>query len=112
LVRQDFRCPQQDQGRDLSNLARFSEFVLCLEEKVSCLLQQRNRGNLEIFPLLLRDCFWDEHYWLKRLQMLPALEGMLAKSWLDWGVFFDKVEQVPQARLGLLLLDPVAGAID
>ena len=90
----------------------FLSSSFCLEEKVFCLLRRRNRGDLEIFPILLRDCLWNEHYWLMRLQMLPALEGMLTKSWLDWGVFFNKVEQVSQARLGLLLLDPVAGAID
>ncbi|MGH1480987.1 MAG: TIR domain-containing protein [Geminicoccales bacterium] len=59
----------------------FLSSSFCLDEKVSCLLQRRDRGDLEVFPILLRDCFWDEHNWLKRLQMLPALEGMLTKSW-------------------------------
>ena len=49
----------------------FLSSSFCLDEEVSYLLQRRNRGDLEIFPILLRDCVWDEHYWLKRLQMLP-----------------------------------------
>ena len=43
----------------------------CMDEEIAYLLQARNRGDLEIFPILIRHCIWDEHPWLKRLQMLP-----------------------------------------
>ena len=43
----------------------------CMHEEIPYLLQARNRGDLEIFPILIRDCVWEAHSWLKRLQMLP-----------------------------------------
>jgi hypothetical protein len=43
----------------------------CRFEEIPYLLQQRRKGNLEIVPMLVRDCDWSEQRWLKRLQMLP-----------------------------------------
>ena len=51
--------------------ADFLNSAFCMNEEIPYLLQRRDRGDLEIFPVLLRDCLWDEHHWLRRLQMLP-----------------------------------------
>lgn len=50
----------------------FLNSSFCLDEEIPYLLQRRNRGDLEIFPILLRECVREDHRWLKRLQMLPV----------------------------------------
>jgi tetratricopeptide (TPR) repeat protein len=49
----------------------FLKSSFCMDEEIPYLLQQRYRGRLELFPILLRDCVWQAHPWLKRWQMLP-----------------------------------------
>jgi hypothetical protein len=51
--------------------AHFLDSSFCMDEEIPYLLQQRHKGNLEIFPILLEDCVWEEHPWLKRWQILP-----------------------------------------
>ena len=43
----------------------------CQEEEMSFLLQERQKGDLEIFPILIRHCPWKLYPWLSKLQMLP-----------------------------------------
>ena len=43
----------------------------CQEEEVPFLLQERQKGGLEIFPILIRHCPWKLYPWLSKLQMLP-----------------------------------------
>jgi len=50
---------------------RFLDSSFCMDEEIAYLLQARNRGDLEIIPVLVKDCTWKPHRWLKRLQMLP-----------------------------------------
>ncbi len=49
----------------------FLDLSFCMDEEIPYLLQQRYRGKLELFPILLRDCVWQRHPWLKRWQILP-----------------------------------------
>jgi len=51
--------------------SNFLSSSFCLDEEVAYLLQARNRGDLEIIPVLVEDCVWKPHRWLKRLQMFP-----------------------------------------
>jgi TIR domain len=51
--------------------ANFLNSSFCMDEEIPYLLQQRHKGNLEIFPVLVEDCVWNEHPWLKRWQTLP-----------------------------------------
>ncbi|MEZ5931636.1 MAG: toll/interleukin-1 receptor domain-containing protein [Alphaproteobacteria bacterium] len=51
--------------------SNFLSSSFCLDEEVAYLLQARNRGDLEIIPVLVEDCVWQPHRWLKRLQMFP-----------------------------------------
>ena len=43
----------------------------CQEEEMSFLLRERQKGDLEIFPILIRHCPWKLYPWLSKLQMLP-----------------------------------------
>lgn len=51
--------------------ASFLDSSFCMDEEIPYLLQQRHKCNLEIFPILLKDCVWQAHPWLKRWQILP-----------------------------------------
>jgi hypothetical protein len=42
--------------------ANFLNSSFCMDEEIPYLLQQRYKGNLEIFPVLLEDCVWEEHH--------------------------------------------------
>ncbi|NJO36873.1 MAG: toll/interleukin-1 receptor domain-containing protein [Rhizobiales bacterium] len=48
----------------------FLRSPLCMDEEIPYLLQAQNRGELAIFPILVKGCLWEEHRWLKRLQLL------------------------------------------
>ncbi|MEM9628612.1 MAG: toll/interleukin-1 receptor domain-containing protein [Pseudomonadota bacterium] len=50
----------------------FLKSSFCIDEEVAYLLQARNRGDLEIIPILVEECTWKPHRWLSRLQMLPG----------------------------------------
>jgi len=49
----------------------FLNSAFCMDEEIPYLLQRRYRGKLELFPLLLSDCVWEAHPWLKRWQIRP-----------------------------------------
>ncbi|MGI9434630.1 MAG: toll/interleukin-1 receptor domain-containing protein, partial [Geminicoccaceae bacterium] len=51
--------------------ANFLNSSFCMDEEVSYLLQQRNKRDLEIIPVLVEGRVRKPHRWLKRLQMLP-----------------------------------------
>lgn len=57
----------------------FLSSSFCMDEEIPYLLQARNRGDLEIFPILIQDCVWEKHRWLKRLQLLSNKTVPLAK---------------------------------
>lgn len=54
--------------------ANFLSSQFCLNEEVEYLLQQRRKERdrrLHILPVLVSDCVWQAHAWLRRLQMFP-----------------------------------------
>ncbi|MGE5340154.1 MAG: TIR domain-containing protein [Candidatus Omnitrophota bacterium] len=53
-----------------------SDFIL--EKEVRFLLQQREKGLMKIFPLILKPCAWQEHEWLNPIQARPKDGKMLA----------------------------------
>ena len=46
----------------------------CQEDEMPFLLQQRRKGGLEMFPILIRQCPWKLYPGLSKLQMLPRRE--------------------------------------
>jgi tetratricopeptide (TPR) repeat protein len=74
----------------------FLSSSFCMDEEIPYLLQQRHRGNLELFPVLVRDCVWQAHPWLKRWQILPRDAKPVAPHFADDPdrVFADVARQV------------------
>ena len=70
----------------------------CQEEEMSFLLQKRQKGGLEIFPILIRRCPWKLYPWLKKLQMLPRDGKSLVDdfSGREHLVFTDLAEQAAE----------------
>lgn len=61
-------------------------------EEVADFLKQRQRERLILFPILLSDCKWQEHDWLKRLQL--AAEGRtLGHQTADPNPLFPEIRQ-------------------
>jgi tetratricopeptide (TPR) repeat protein len=50
---------------------RFLGSSFCMEEEIPDLLRKRQAQGLDLLPILIEDCPWEAHLWLKRLQMLP-----------------------------------------
>ncbi|MEM7045327.1 MAG: TIR domain-containing protein [Pseudomonadota bacterium] len=61
----------------------FLKSSFCIDEEVAYLLQARNRGDLEIIPILVEECTWEPHRWLSRLQMLPGGDKNLTTHFKD-----------------------------
>ena len=70
----------------------------CQEEEMPYLLQQRSRGGLEIFPILIRKCPWRLYPWLRKLQMLPRDGKSLVDDFAgrEHLVFTDLAEQAAE----------------
>ena len=45
--------------------------AFCIDEEVPDLLRRRQEDGLLLLPILIEDCPWEAHLWLKPLQMLP-----------------------------------------
>lgn len=43
----------------------------CMDEEVAAFLDKRRNGGMKIVPVLLSDCDWRSHSWLRDTQMLP-----------------------------------------
>ena len=67
----------------------------CQDEEMPFLLRERQRGGLEIFPILIRHCPWRDFPWLKKLQMLPGGGKSLVDDFAgrEHVVFSDLYEQ-------------------
>ncbi len=50
---------------------RFLGSPFCMEEEIPDLLRKGQEQGLDLLPILIEDCPWEAHLWLKRLQMLP-----------------------------------------
>jgi tetratricopeptide (TPR) repeat protein len=74
----------------------FLNSSFCMDEEIPYLLQRRHRRRLELFPVLLSDCVWDEHPWLKRWQILPRDAKPIATHFAPdpASVFADVARQV------------------
>jgi TIR domain len=76
----------------------FLNSSFCMDEEIPYLLQQRYRGQLELFPVLLSDCVWEAHPWLKRWQIRPpdarSIETHFANN--PKQVFADLAREAPR----------------
>ena len=70
----------------------------CQEDEMPFLLQQRRKGGLEIFPILIRHCPWRLYPWLSKLQMLPRDGESLVDHFAgrEHLVFTDLAEQASE----------------
>lgn len=73
----------EDWYREIRNAVAKARFAICLitghflgsafcmEEEIPELLRRRQEEGLALLPILIEDCPWEAHLWLKPLQMLP-----------------------------------------
>jgi tetratricopeptide (TPR) repeat protein len=77
----------------------FLSSPFCIHEEVEYLRQRRDRWDLEILPVLLTDCVWDQHRWLRRLQLVDARP-------------LDSLSKANRNRVFAGLARTIAGALD
>ncbi len=73
----------EDWYREIRNAVARARFAVCLitghflgssfcmDEEIPELLRRRQEEGLDLLPILIEDCPWEAHLWLKPLQMLP-----------------------------------------
>ncbi|MEO1262698.1 MAG: toll/interleukin-1 receptor domain-containing protein [Bacteroidota bacterium] len=54
----------------ISNDFLISEYIQ--EKELPRLLKRKEKGEIELFPILLRPCLWTEYDWLSKIQLRPT----------------------------------------
>jgi hypothetical protein len=56
---------------DIKELDDFLASKFIIQQEVPYFLRRREQGELIVFPIIIKDCFWDIIDWLKAIQVRP-----------------------------------------
>jgi hypothetical protein len=103
-VGEDWYCQLQQQMSHakvaiLLITQNFLASKFCKLEEVPVLLQRHRRGDIAVFPILVKDCLWDDEPWLRRLQMTPGDKPLAKQGEERDAVLTDVARQVREIAL-------------